>query len=380
MAEKNPPVWMQSGTYNAVDDRLVTGMLSDRDRGADGTGSGILGGVVPGWGQLAVTAQGSTMQVFVASGSAVIPSVGTSPPGAYIVYNEGVKSLTLDIEASANKRIDVIYAMVEDQTVGGLVSAWRIAVKKGLPSASPSVPSLAAGQLPLGLVTVLPASQNGGVNKVTQSQIIDQRRMLTGLGGVHLTRNNLPNPPHAPGRILYNQDAKQTYISNGTTWDILYTYNQWLTYFAAFRPVHAMRSASVTVPTGAGSNKKWLPTPRLTGSANNAPVLQLTNVKSPSGRFKVSLSGYGKTDDKANGHAHLSIRVLQGTTTKREPGMAFDAVSFYSKNWEHHGTSFMVDGLEPNVAYTFRIEVYRGGPDANTVTVQRAYMMVEPIL
>lgn len=379
MAEKNPPVWMQSGTYNAVDDRLVTGLLSDRDRGANGLGSGILGGVVPGFGQLAVTANGSNMQVTVAAGTAVIPSVGVSPPGAYIVYNEGTKNLTLDIESSSNPRIDVVYADVDDQAIGDAASEWRIAVKKGNPSASPTTPTLSTGQIALASVTVKPASQNGGVNKVTSAQIIDRRPMLTGLGGVHVTKNNMVNPPHAPGRLLYNQDSKKLHVSNGSAWDLIYTYQEWMSFFAAYRPRHAGGGGKTLIETGAANNKTWTATPKNDGSAGKAAAVQVKS-KSPSGMFKITLSSFGRTNTAADGHAHVSCAVKDGNTVVQSPGTSWNSIGFYSKNWEHHGTTYVVWGLTPNKEYTFELQFYRSGPDANTVSFYRSYLMIDPVI
>ncbi len=379
MTEKNPPVWMQSGTYNAVDDRLVTGLLSDRDRGPSGTGTGILGGVVPGWGQLLASAPGNTMQVNIAAGAAIIPAQGATPPGAYIVYNEGAKAFTLDIEASGNPRHDILYAEVEDQTTGGDESLWRLAVKKGLPSASPTDPALLPGQLPIARVRVVPASQNGGVNKVTGAQITDLRRMLTSLGGVHQTKNGMMNPAHAPGRLLYNEDSDFLYVSDGINWNYFYTYQNWMDFFASLRPKHASGGTKATMPSGASNNKKWDPTPPKSGGGGSVPAVTVTEMQSPSGAFKVSISAYGRTAD-VDGNAHMSIRVLQGSTTKVEPSTGYRGISFYTKAWEHHGTTFMVSGLAKNTNHTFRLEFYRGGQDANTVDFDNYYILVEPIL
>lgn len=378
MAEQNPPVWMQSGTYNAVDDRMVTGLLSDRDRGADGEGSGILGGVVPGFSQLKTTAPGTTMQVNVSTGAVIVPAPGATPPGAYICYNEGTKSFTLDIEATSNPRIDVIYAEVEDQTTGGDESVWRLGVVKGAPSASPVSPTLTTSQFPLAAVRVVPASQNGGVNKVTQAQITDLRRFNTAPGGVHLTRNGLPNPPHAPGRLLYNEDADYLYISDGANWKYFLTYQGWMDVFASVRPKHASISTGSTIPTGAGPNKDWDATPPKNGATGSNPVTQVVH-KSPSGRFKVSISSFGRASATTT-NGHVSVRVLEGSTTRKDPGTGWNAISFYTTAWEHHGTSFMLDGLPTNTDLTFRLEFYRSGADAGAVYFNNSYIMVEPIL
>lgn len=382
MAEQNPPVWMQSGTYDAVDDRLVTGLLSDRDRGASGNGSAILGGVVPGFSQLAIAASGTSMTVTVATGSVIIPARGTTPPGAYICHNQGTKSLVLAIEASGNPRIDVIYAEVTDQTTGGATSSWAIGVQKGSPSASPVTPSLIAGRFPLASVRVVPASRNGGVNKVTSAQVKDLRRFNTSLGGVHLTKNGLPNPPAAPGRLLYNADAKYLYINHGkSNWDYFLTYQDWMKVFASVRPFHSYSGTQATVKSGAAYTKKWYSTPWKAGAKATGSIDRniITGIQSPSGRFKVSISAYGRVSD-TGGNGHMSVRVQQGSKTVFEPVSNYRSISFYSKAWEHHGTTFMVTGVPANTKLNFRLEFMRSGNNTAAAYFSYHYIMVEAVL
>ena len=380
MAEQNPPVWMQSGTYDAVDDRLVTGLLSDRDRGASGNGSGILGGVIPGFSQLAVTAAGTTMVAQVATGTVIVPARGATPPGAYICHNQGTLSLTLDIEASGNPRIDVIYAEVTDQTTGGATSKWAIGVQKGSPSASPVTPALVAGRFPLASVRVVPASMNGGVNKITSAQVKDLRQFNTALGGVHLTKNGLPNPPAAPGRLLYNTDAKYLYINHGgSNWDYFLTYQDWMKIFATTRPSHALGSTTVIIKSGESFNNKWYAAPTKHGTTGNISPVQLNGLQSPSGKFKISISAYGRTSSTA-GSAHLSVAVLDGTKTIFEPATNHRAISFYSRAWEHHGATYMISGLPTNTKLNFRLGFRRSGDAAVSVVFQHYYLMVEPVL
>ena len=380
MAEQNPPVWMQSGTYNAVDDRLVTGLLSDRDRSASGNGTGILGGVIPGFSQLAVTANNTNMQISIATGTVIIPSRGTSPPGAYICHNQGTKTITLDIESSGSPRIDLIYAEVSDQTTGGATNAWSIKVQKGSPSASPVTPKLLDGRFPLASVRVVPASQNGGKNKVTTAQIKDLRRFNTALGGVHLTKNGLPNPPAAPGRLLYNTDSNYLYINHGgSSWDYFLTYQDWMKIFSSVRPMHAVNSVSATIPSGSPRLNNWYSTPPKTGASGNISRVQVSNLQSPSGRFKVSISAYGRVKE-TTGSGHMGVRVLKGSTTEFPPSTRQQSIGFYGRAWEHHGTSFMIAGLPSNTKLNFRLEFRRTGAASNHAEFNHCYLLVEPIL
>lgn len=376
MAERNPPVWMQSGTYNAVDDRAVTGMLSDRTLSLAGNFLGLAGGVVPGFDQLNATAN-NTMQVTISGGMVVVPAPGATPPGAYLCVNEGNKIFTIDIEASGNPRLDVIYAEVEDVSTGGLQSEWRFGVKKGQPSANPVSPALTAGQFPLWQVRVIPAAQNGGTNKIAKTQLADLRRFNTAQGGVHITRSGVPNPQHSPGRLLYNVDTDYLYISDGATWQHYLSYKAWMDVFEALRPKHA--SISAPVDMGPNHDKDWDPTPPKKGSTPGSVSAVTVTHRSPSGMFKVSISSFGRTADTA-GSGHVSVQVRQGNTEKFSPATGWRAIGFYSKNWEHHGTSFLVTGMPKDTNLQFRLMFRRTGKNNNTVEFRTSYLLVEPVL
>lgn len=378
MTERNPPVWMQSGTYDAVDDRMVTGLLSTRGMTAAGGAAGILGGVVPPFDQLNATVAGNNMVVSLSAGIVLVPSSGTNPPGAYICYNEGAKAFTLDIESSGNPRIDVIYAEVEDQTTGGDESVWRFGVKKGSPSASPVNPSLLAGQFPLWAVTVKPAAQNGGVNKIMATQLRDLRLFNVAQGGTWVVKDNTAAPPLAPGRMLYNMDSDHLYVSDGAGWEYFLTYQEWMKIFAALRPKHAAVATGSKSPLTAGSKGNWDPTPAKASGSGSISACSVAT-RSPSGSFKVSISSYGRVGGASNA-GHASIRVLQGATTKFGPSAAWRAISFYNKNWEHHGATFMVTGMPKDTNLTFRMEFMRNGSGDEGAFWSNAYILVEPIL
>ena len=377
MAERNPPVWMQSGTYNAVDDRAVTGMLTDRTLSSAGNFVGLSGGVVPGLDQFKATVSGGNMLITVSSGMIVVPASGATPPGAYLCVNDGNVSIEIDIAATSNPRLDVIYAEVLDTQSGAASDEWRIGVAKGQPGANPTSPVLTTGQYPLWQVRVVPASLNGGTNKITSTQLTDLRRFNTGQGGVHLTKSGAPNPEHSPGRLLYNVDTDYLYISDGTDWQHYLSYQAWMDVFEALRPKHASLGVQVDIPST--HNEDWDPTPPKAGSTTGSTAQVAVNHESPSGMFKVSISSYGKTANTA-GSGHLSVQVRQGSTEKFAPQTGWRAISFYNKNWEHHGTSFLVAGMPKNTSLEFRLMFRRTGLNDNVVTFNGSYLMVEPVL
>lgn len=366
---------MQAGTYNAVDDRHLAGLLSERNRGSSGDGSAILGGVVPGYSQMLVSAVGTTMQVNIAPGSIIIPAPGSSPAGAYVCHNESTTSFTLAVVGGANPRIDAIYAEVEDQTTGGSESEWRLGVQQGSESASPVAPALTSGRFLLAHVRVLPAAMNGGTNKITSAQITDQRVFLTSVGGTYIKKDGLPNPPHSPGKLLYNQSSKYLYISDGSVWNYYYTYQQWMSFFAALRPAHISSGVSVYRDGTAGT---WNANPFKATASGAINSLNVTR-QSPSGSFIIHQSAHLKVSNTRSS-AQLSVGVYNGATQIVAPSTNYRSVSGYSLNWEHHGISYMLTGLPANTNLTFRLFFNKSGNNADTATFTNYYLLVEPVL
>lgn len=366
---------MQAGTYNAVDDRHMAGLVSERNRGASGDGSTILGGVVPGYSQMAVSAPGSTMQINISAGSVMIPAPGASPAGAYLCHNQSTTSFTLNIVSGANPRIDAIYAEVEDQTTGGSESEWRLGVQEGSPSASPVAPTLSTGRFLLAHVRVLPAAMNGGVNKITSAQITDQRVFLSAIGGTYIKKDGLPNPPHSPGKLLYNQSSKYLYISDGSTWNFYYTYQQWLNYFAGLRPAHISSGVAVYRDGTAGT---WNANPYKNSGGGAIHSINVTR-QSPSGSFIIHQSAHLKTSNTRSS-AQMSMGVYDGSTQLLAPSTNYRAVGGYSLNWEHHGVSYMVTGMPANKNLTFRLFFQKAGNNADKATFTNYYLLVQPVL
>jgi len=374
MAERNPPIWMQSGSYDAVDDRMITGLMSDRDFDASGNFAGVAGGVVPPADQLRVTGSGSGMAIYVSSGAVVIPAQGSNPPGAYICYSDGLTTKTLDVAVN-NPRIDSIYCKVSDQAVGDDVSRWSIEIAKGSESSSPTPPPLDRTRIKLADVRVLPAAQNGGVNKITTAQVSDLRRFYAAQGGMHLNfGGGAPLPAAVPGRMLYITDKKSLYVSDGTSFEPIYTYREWMSYMRSLKPRQVIRGGSGDLST----KRTW--TPYLTGALNTS--VRIDYVRCPAGYAKVNLSGFSKVSDVAGtNQSHCSVRVTDSATgaTRFAPAIIY-GFSSYDPAWQRRGVSFMVDGLPTDQDLTFQVEYYRDstGPATQRGNYAEICLMVEP--
>jgi hypothetical protein len=118
---------------------------------------------VCGPGDLKVTAA-TGMQVTIAAGGAFVPD-GTTPAGAYHVFNDGPVTITLDATVS-QPRIDLVIAEVLDTAAGGASNAFRIRKVPGTAAASPSPPTLPARSIALAQVAI-PAAPASAVGAIT---------------------------------------------------------------------------------------------------------------------------------------------------------------------------------------------------------------------
>lgn len=377
MTERNPPVWMQTGTYSAEDDRLVTGMLLDRRIATDGSFVTIEGGIVPPKNQMQLTAVGGTSMDFnISGGMAAIPVIDQDPPGVYLCYNEGTYTGTI-APATTSPRVDLVVARANDSTVSGGTSEWTFQVVQGVAGPNPTAPSLPTNSVPIATVRAVPASQNGGVNKITSTQITDLRVFVSAPGGVHLTWGTNPNPPHSPGRLLYDATNKSLYVSNGSRWDIMYSYNEWLNYFAAYRPQQTFLTGN-SVQTNVDD---WVVRPLIKGSTTQhiASEITIPKVVTPSGMLKVSIIGWAAVEN-AGSVAVIGVDIRRQDNNAHLWGPEFTrGCAFYEKTWGHAGVNFLVTGLPVNTPMTCALRFRRNGA-AGYAYFASQVLMVEPVI
>lgn len=375
MTERNPPVWMQTGTYSAEDDRLVTGMLFDRRMNSAGGFVGIDGGVIPPRDQMQLAAVGGvSMDFTISGGMCAIPVADNDPPGVYLCYNEGSFTGTIT-PATSNPRVDLVIAHANDSTVTGGTSEWEFQIIQGVAGANPVAPALPTNSIPIATIKAIPAAQNGGVNKITSTQIADLRQFVSAPGGVHHTWGTNPNPPHSPGRLLYDATNKSLYVSDGTKWQIMYTYNEWLNYFAAYRPQQAQLGVSMQIQGDA-----WGARPYMRNTTTQiASEISIPKVITPSGMVKVSIVGWGSVQN-AGSTAAIGCEIRRQSNNAVVWGPEFTrGCVFYEKAWGHAGVYFLVSGLPVNTPLTAALRFRRTG------TVGWAYfasqlLMVEAVI
>ena len=210
MTEVNPPFVLQASSHPAASFRRVLEFVLG---GRGDTGSATGQGGVRTAADLAVTANGTpNMSVNVAAGEAVV--VGSESQliqGAYHVYNDATKNLTIAASDPTNPRIDIVVAKVQDAEYSGATNAWSLAVVTGTPAASPAVPATPANAIVLAQIAVA-----ASVTTIVSGNITDRRFRATGLGArVTCTSTTRPAAPSA-GDTIYETDTGKVQMWNGT--------------------------------------------------------------------------------------------------------------------------------------------------------------------
>ncbi len=140
-------LYLQSGAYNAVDDRLLGGMLLDISTDPL-SGSGR---IFTGFG---VSAQATpNMTVLVSTGRAVCPTPA-SDGGGYVIVNDATLTVTVP-PVSTLGRVDLVLLAVDDADYSGAIYGPKVYVLTGTPAGSPVAPTQPAGTVLLATLTHL---------------------------------------------------------------------------------------------------------------------------------------------------------------------------------------------------------------------------------
>jgi hypothetical protein len=140
-------LYLQNSAYNALDDRLLAGMLLDV---SSDPLSGV-GRIVSG---LLTSQQGTpNMTVQVSPGRAIVPTPA-SDGGGYAVISDAAVNVTIS-PVSSLPRYDLILMAVDDADYSGAIYGPKIYALAGTPAASPTLPAQPAGTLLLATLSLL---------------------------------------------------------------------------------------------------------------------------------------------------------------------------------------------------------------------------------
>lgn len=206
MTERNPPTWLQAGTYPAEDDRrLLSTIFADSE--------GIVGAST-----LAVTqrALGVNMSVDVAGGRAIVKGDLGTFEGVYHVDNRNLTNLTVAASDPTNPRIDLVVAEVLNAEYSGVSNLWRLRVITGVPAGSPVAPTLPSNALALATIAVAASASS-----VVNANITDLRqRAWLYTGVVPCTSTTRPTAPTV-GMSIYEIDTQRIKTWNASIWQDL---------------------------------------------------------------------------------------------------------------------------------------------------------------
>lgn len=210
-------LYLQSGAYNALDDRFLAGLLLD-------VGSDPLSGVGRIVSGLLTSAQGTpNMTVAVSPGRALCPTPA-SDGGGYAIMNDATLNVTVP-PMGALPRVDLILMAVDDADYSGSTYVPKIYCLSGTPAASPVGPAQPAGTLLLATISLL-----ANATSVVQSAI--SRNLWTSHEAEYYASTVQSIAPGGDRPLMFpvtgsiTQDVTKGIATGGSTADAKFTINR----------------------------------------------------------------------------------------------------------------------------------------------------------
>lgn len=151
------PLWLQGGTYNAENDRVLLRALVDSQGIHKSTNLKVSQKSTP------------NMSVDVSKGRAFISrTAGT--PDFYVADSTGTVNLTIGASDPTNARIDLVVMRVYDAAYSGSTNKATLEIVPGTPAATPVAPTVPDNSLELAEVLV-----SAGVTSILDAKITDKR-------------------------------------------------------------------------------------------------------------------------------------------------------------------------------------------------------------
>jgi microcystin-dependent protein len=197
MAAIQPPLYIQAGTYPASVDGIALASWMMHDDVAQKVREGV---IYNNETSLQCTATGSTLQVTIADGRAVLDN---GLGGAYICTNRGLVNMLIG-STSGTARNDIIGVRVRDAEKGVAGGDWQFVVITGTPGLGD--PALLSYFVPLCRVR-MPAT----APLVLPGYVEDMRTFTAPAGGVVVASSTTrPATTKSPlGQIVYERDTKR---------------------------------------------------------------------------------------------------------------------------------------------------------------------------
>jgi hypothetical protein len=258
-------LYLQNGAYNALDDRLLAGMLLDA---ASDPLSGV-GRVMAG---MMVSAQATpNMTVQVSPGRAICPTPA-SDGGGYAVISDTVLSVNVN-PISTLPRSDLVLMAVDDADYSGSLYGPKIYTLHGTPAASPTYPAQPAGTLILAYLNHLANASSVVQSAITRNLWVSHEAEYYN-GAVQTITPNGDRPLSFPTALSITNDVTKGIATAGATPDAKFTLNRdgvWAI-DAGFRLNGMQDGYSAGIWLGLDGTTAW----RLAGAFNTNAVLANT--------------------------------------------------------------------------------------------------------
>lgn len=210
-------LYLQSSAYNALDDRLLAGMLLDV---SSDPLSGI-GRIVSG---LLTSAQATpNMTVAVSPGRAVCPTPA-SDGGGYAIMSDAVTTVTI-APVSTLPRVDLVLMAVDDADYSGSIYQPKIYALAGTPAASPVAPVQPAGTLLLATLNHL-ANATSVVQSAIARNLWNSHEAEYYNGALQTLVPNGDRPLSFPTAMSTSPDVTKGIATGGSTPDGKFTLNR----------------------------------------------------------------------------------------------------------------------------------------------------------
>ena len=210
-------LYLQNGAYNALDDRVLAGMLLDV---SSDPLSGV-GRIVTG---LLVSQQATpNMTVQVSPGRAVVPTPA-SDGGGYAVLSDAVANVTIN-PVSTLPRIDLILMAVDDADYSGSIYGPKVYALAGTPAASPAAPAQPAGTLLLATLNLL-ANATSVVQSAIARNLWNSHEAEYYNGALQTLAPSGDRPLSFPTAMSTSPDVTKGIATGGATADAKFTLNR----------------------------------------------------------------------------------------------------------------------------------------------------------
>jgi len=180
--------------------------------------------------------------------------------------------------------------------------------------------------------------------------------------------------------MLYDVVNHSLFVSDGSTWDVVYTKDEWQTYYQSYRPVSAYHGGNLS--KGTDDWDATIQDEDKTPPSAMTAAIGTPSFTTPSGQARVTLQSYGKnTATSMAGHLSFEIHKATGGATVGGANAYGRGPSFYTTNWGTGSMTMIVGSIpvnEPCKGYVYFNRT--SAASGQRAWFNRIRLTIEPIL